>query len=498
MKTYLSIYFGSTVLAIVITPIVIRVASRLNIIDTPDMRKVHSKPVPRIGGVAIFVSMMVLVILTLLLQNAVGESLRLIQHKVVVMLLTAGYIFFVGLMDDVRGLRARTKLCAQILATIIVCSAGIRIESITVTDRLTLDFGWFSWVFTLLWIVGITNAVNLSDGLDGLAAGISAVACGVIAILAVYNSDVVMAVLMLALLGSLTGFLVFNFHPAKVFMGDSGSLFLGFTIACSSVLCATKIETVVGLALPFLALGIPIFDTLFSILRRFLERRSLFAPDRSHFHHKLLALGLRQRHVVITAYVITLLAAGLGMLMLITRNAQTVMVFACILLLLVLIFRVVGSLRLRETITGLERKYTIYQQKRQEMENFERIELHFRQANIFDEWWQAVCFASDKLDFAGGLLPLTRRDGTERTLVWEKDDGHFSADEVVRMVVPVRDRRADSSLNIEVQVHTNGSLESAGRRIALFTRLMDEHGIAGLSKNKAESSFVASKHTSAE
>jgi hypothetical protein len=201
---------------------------------------------------------------------------------------------------------------------------------------------------------------------------------------------------------------------------------------------------------------------------------------------------------VITAYVITLLAAGLGMLMLITRNTQTVMVFACILLLLVLIFRVVGSLRLRETITGLERKYTIFQQKRQEMENFERIELHFRQANIFDEWWQAVCFASDKLDFAGGLLPLIRRDGTERTLVWEKDDGHFSADEVVRMVVPVRDRRASSSLNIEVQVHTNGSLESAGRRIALFTRLMDEHGIAGLSKNKAESSFVASKHTSAE
>ncbi|MCK4784776.1 MAG: undecaprenyl/decaprenyl-phosphate alpha-N-acetylglucosaminyl 1-phosphate transferase, partial [Desulfobacteraceae bacterium] len=419
----MSIYFGSTILAIVITPIVIRVASQLNIIDTPDMRKVHSKPVPRIGGVAIFVSMIVLVILTLLLQNAVGESLRLIQHKVVVMLLAAGFIFFVGLMDDVRGLRARTKLCAQLLAAIIVCSAGIRIESIAVTDRLTLNFGWFSWLFTLLWIVGITNAVNLSDGLDGLAAGISAVACGVIAILAVYNSDVVMAVLMLALLGSLTGFLVFNFHPAKVFMGDSGSMFLGFTIACSSVLCATKIETVVGLALPFLALGIPIFDTLFSMLRRFLERRSMFAPDRSHFHHKLLALGLRQRHVVITAYVITLLAAGLGMLMLITRNAQTVVVFTCILLLLVLIFRVVGSLRLRETITGLERKYTIFQQKRQEMENFERIELHFRQANIFDEWWQAVCFAAGEMDFVSGSLPLTSRDGTKRTLVWEKGDG---------------------------------------------------------------------------
>ncbi len=488
MKTYLSIYLGTAVLAIIITPIVIRVARQLNIVDTPDIRKVHSKPIPRIGGVAIFVSMMGLVIPVLFLPNVVGDSFRLIHSKIVVVLCAAGFIFFVGLVDDIRGLRVRTKLWIQLTAAIIVCSADIRIESIAITDWLILDFGWFSWPFTLFWIVGITNAINLSDGLDGLAAGISAVACGVIAILAICNNDVVMAVLMFALLGSLTGFLLFNFEPAKIFMGDSGSLFLGFTIASASVLSATKTETIVGLALPVLALGIPIFDTLFSMLRRFLERRSLFSPDRSHFHHRLLALGLRQRHVVITAYVVTLLAAGLGMFMLVTRNGQTIIVFICIILLLVLVFQVVGSVRLRETIAGLKQKYTISNQKKHELETFENIELHFRQAEKFDEWWQAVCFATGEMDFVSGFLSLTNRDGTKRTLVWEKGDGDIPASENVRMIVPVRDRRTDSSLKIEVQVRTNGSLESAGRRIALFTRLMDEHGIAGLSNNGTRSS----------
>lgn len=480
MKTYLSVYLGSTILAIITTPIVIRIARKLNIVDPPDIRKVHSRPIPRIGGVAIFISMIGLVIPILFLSNFIGEAFRLIQFKVVVVLCAAGFVFFVGLVDDVRGLRVRTKLWAQFAAATIVCSAGIRIESIVITDWMTLDFGWFSWPFTLFWIVGITNAINLSDGLDGLAAGISAVACGVIAVLAIHNSDVVMAVLMLALLGSLTGFLLFNFDPAKTFMGDSGSLFLGFTIASASVLCATKTETIVGLALPILALGIPIFDTLFSMLRRFLERRSLFAPDRSHFHHRLLALGFRQRHVVITAYVVTLLAAGLGMFMLFTRNVQTVVIFICILLLLVLAFRVVGSVRLSETIAGLRRKYTISNQKKQEIQNFENIELHFRQAKIFDQWWQAVCFAADRMDFVSGLLPLTKRDGTKRTLVWEKADKDIGADEIVKMNVPIRDRRSDSTLNMEVQIHANGSLESAGRRLTLFSRLLEEHSIANL------------------
>jgi UDP-GlcNAc:undecaprenyl-phosphate GlcNAc-1-phosphate transferase len=467
-------------LAIVTTPIVIRIARRLNIVDPPDIRKIHSKPIPRIGGVAIFVSMIGLVIPVLFLPDAVGNTLRLLRLKIAVVLCAAGLVFFLGLLDDIRGLRVRTKLVFQVVAAMVVCAANIRIESIAVTNWLRLELGWFSWPVTLIWIVGITNAVNLSDGLDGLAAGISAITCGVLAILAVHSGDIVMAVVMLALLGSLTGFLFFNFDPARVFMGDSGSLFLGFIIASASVLCATKTETIVGLALPILALGIPIFDTLFAMLRRFLERRSLFAPDRSHFHHRLLALGFKQRHAVITAYVVTLLVTGLGMLMLFTRNTQTVIVFICILLLLILAFRIVGSVQLSETMAALKRKYMIFSQKKQEIESFENIELYFRQARIFEQWWQAVCFAADKMGFVRGLLPITKRDKSRHVLIWEKSGQDIRADQIVKMTVPVRDRRAGSELRLEIQVQANGSLESAGRRLMLFSRLLEEHDVANL------------------
>lgn len=480
MKTYLTVYLGSTVLAILSTAIVITVAKRFHLVDIPGVRKVHSKPIPRIGGVAIFVSMIGLVIPVLLLPNDVGETFRLVQFKIITLLIAAGFMFLVGLIDDIKGLRVRTKIIAQLMSAMVICLAGMRIESIPITATITLHFGWFSWIFTIVWIVGITNAINLSDGLDGLAAGISAIACGVIAILAIYNGDTIMAILMLALLGSLTGFLLFNFEPAKTFMGDSGSLFLGFTIASASILSATKTETIVGLALPILALGIPIFDTLFSMLRRFLERRSMFSPDRSHFHHRLLALGLRQRHVVLTTYLITLLAAGMGMFMLVTRNSQTIIIFICTLILLVLVFRVVGSIRLRDTIAGIKNKHSITSQKKQELNAYENIELHFRQVEKFDDWWQAVCFAAGEMDFSRSSLRLIQRNGTEKTLVWKKDDEAIQDNEMVRMIVPVRDRRAKSSLNIEIQVYANGSLESVGRRLTLFGRLIEKYSVENL------------------
>ena len=486
MKTYLSVYLGSVFLALLITPVVIWLARRLTIIDVPGTRHVHAKSISNIGGVAIFLSMMCLIIPVLFLSNVIGDAFRDILPELIVLLSAGGFMFFVGLIDDIKikGLRARIKFLTQMAAAIAVCAVGIRIKSVAVADWLTLDFGWFSWPLTLLWIVGITNAVNLSDGLDGLAAGISAMACGVIAVFAVYSGQVVMAVLMLAMLGSLTGFLFFNFNPAKIFMGDCGSMFLGFTIASSSVLCSTKSPVLVGLALPVLALGIPIFDTLFSMLRRFLGRRSMFAADRGHFHHRLIDLGLKQRHVVITAYAITLLSTGLGMFMMVTRNINSLIVFGCILLLLLLLFRVVGAVRLRETIAGLQRKYTITRQIKEEVRSFESIQLLFCQVQTFNDWWQAICVAAEQLDFMRIKLPLTSRDGTIRTLTW-RHDGQAPApqDEPLKVDIPVRDRRAGPSLNLRIEVCGTGSLESAGRKVALFTRLVEEHDIVSLPGN---------------
>jgi len=195
----------------------------------------------------------------------------------------------------------------------------------------------------------------------------------------------------------------------------------------------------------------------------------------------------------IVAYAMTLLAAGLGMFMLFTRSAQTIVVFISILILLVMAFRVVGSVGLQETISGLKRKYAISNQEKHELATFERLELHFRQAKKFDEWWQAVCFAAGEMDFASSSLPLTNRDGRKERLVWEKDNGDAPPDGIVRMIVPIRDRRAKSSLNIEIQVHTNGSLQSAGRRVALFARLMEEHSLPTLPKSKRSTSSTSAE-----
>jgi len=500
MKTYLCVYLGSAVVAIIFTPIVIKLASRFNVVDCPGARAVHTRPIPRIGGVAVFLSAMLPIVLILFLNNVIGDAFRNMKLQLLTLFCSSIFIFFIGLADDLKGLPARFKLLAELLAAGSLCVMGVRISSVAITEQWTLNFGWLSYPITIIWIVGITNAVNLSDGLDGLAAGISAITCGVIAVLAVHSGSMVMPLFMLALLGSLTGFIFFNFNPAKIFMGDCGSLFLGFTIASSSVLCSTKSSALVGLAMPVLALGIPIFDTFFSILRRFLERRSIFAADRSHFHHRLVDLGLKQRHVVIIIYIITLFFAGLGMFMMVTRDINSLVIFLCILLLLLLLFRVVGSVRLRETIAGLQRKYKITHQVKEEKKNFEDAELYFRRVATFNEWWQAVSTASEVMDFLNLSLPLTNRDGSNRILTWcqEKPSSEYNNYEIMEVNVPVRDRRAGFGLNLKIKVCRNGSLESAGRRIALFTRLIEEHGIVSLSENGRLQQLLESKETVAK
>jgi UDP-GlcNAc:undecaprenyl-phosphate GlcNAc-1-phosphate transferase len=367
------------------------------------------------------------------------------------------------------------KLMAQLFAAIIVCVVGIRIQSIAVSDGITLNFGWFSWPITILWIVGITNAVNLSDGLDGLAAGISAIACGIIAFLAIYSDQTVLAVLMLALLGSLSGFLVFNFNPARIFMGDCGSLFLGFVIASVSVLCSMKSTALVGLTLPMLALGIPIFDTLFSMLRRFLERRSIFSPDRSHFHHRLVDMGLKQRHVVLLIYALTAIIAGLGMFMILTRDIRSLAILSCILLLIIFIFHVIGSVRLHETIAGLRKKFEFVNQNRHEQMNFEQAQLCFRNARTFNEWWQVVCEAAKRMDFAWISLKTTNKDGVVHTEIWRPVGIEPNLSNVVIMNVPLCNYGNTRMMRFEIAILVNGSLESASHRATLFNRLIEEH-----------------------
>jgi len=459
----------------------------MRIVDRPGTRKVHATAVPRIGGLAVVIAMLTVTVPVLLLKGIPWEPLRVIQShlrplgtQVVALLAASVFICLVGLVDDILHLPARVKLLAQFAAALAVCAFGIRIGVVGFGPSLKAPLGFWSWPITIIWIVGITNAVNLIDGLDGLAAGISAIACGVIAVFAFHWGQVLMGVLMLGLLGSLTGFLFFNFNPAKIFLGDCGSMFLGFFVATASVLSAMKSATLVGLAMPALALGLPIFDTLFSMLRRLLERRSLFAPDRNHIHHRLIDMGLNHRHAVILMYMVTLLAAGIGMFMMITRDVGSVIIFACALLPVLLIFRTVGAIRLREALMALQRNRAIAREAKEQRQGFEEMQLRLRRAIGMEQWWRAVRRTARELGFARLTVEMKNRDGTTRKLVWRLPHRKLRTDEMIFTTIPLRHRRRGEPLRADIDVPVYGSLESAGRRVALFGRLLDEHSLADL------------------
>lgn len=276
--------------AILVTPLVKIFAIKIGATDKPNSRKVHQKVMPRLGGLAIYLSFLVGFIF---LQP---ESPYLIP-----ILLGSFVIIVTGIVDDIIELSAKWKLAGQILAAGIVVAGGVQVEFINLPFDGHLDLGLFAVPITLLWIIGITNAINLIDGLDGLAAGVSSIVLMTLVGIAFTMGNLFVVALGLILLGSTLGFLVYNFHPAKIFMGDTGALFLGFMIAVISLL-GFKNVTLFSLLIPVIILGVPISDTIFAIIRRMVNKTPLLAPDKSHLHHCLLRLGFSHRKTVLIIY----------------------------------------------------------------------------------------------------------------------------------------------------------------------------------------------------
>jgi len=481
MKTFIATAIGAAILSMGLTPILAWFARTRGFVDSPGTRKVHKGDIPRIGGIAIIIATLALAISVTCYDNKVGDAFRKVLPQVLTMLAASVFIGVIGFIDDLRGLRARTKFAAQVVAALAVCAVGITIRGFGVRGLLPhVELGLLEWPVTVLWIVGITNAVNLVDGLDGLAAGIAAITCAVIAAFAWHTGQPVMTVLSMAMLGSLIGFLVFNFNPARVFMGDCGSLFLGFIIATSSVMCSVKSSTTVALALPALALGIPIFDTLFSMLRRFLQRRSIFSADRGHLHHRLIDMGLNQRHAVLIMYLATFLAAGLGIFMMFMRDAGVLPLFMFAVVPILAVFRLVGVFRLKSIMADLKLKFNQSAEERRHRRDFEYAQLRLREASTFNDWWDAICRAAEDMDFARVSLDVADRDGTSHTIEWIRPGAQLAPHEIVRSTVPIRDRRSAEPLIAEIDIQVNGSVEAAGRRVAYFCRLIHQHNIATL------------------
>ena len=302
------------VCSLLLTPLVRKVGLKFHIIERPNPRKIHKRAVTCLGGVAIYASFVVslLVASFILFKNPHSPF----SYKLVGLLCGGSMILVLGLVDDIKGAPAPVKVGWQIAAALVTSALfGIRITYIDVPFFGVIWLRAYSLPLTLLWVVGLTNALNWADGLDGLAAGISSIACVSLVVVSWRGGDLVSIVVLIALLGATLGFLRYNFYPAKVFMGDTGSNFLGFVLANVAIMGGLKSAAALSLMVPILILGVPIFDTLFSVWRRVRLKRSPIRPDTDHFHFRLLKLGLNQRQAVLVIYIISAVLGGCAVLL---------------------------------------------------------------------------------------------------------------------------------------------------------------------------------------
>lgn len=291
------------IMSYLLTPVVIKIAHHVGAIDVPkDDRRVHKKPIPRLGGLGIFIS----VVLCLMF------FVDMPVEKILSIMVGAMIIVFVGFIDDIKPLDAKYKFLVQILAAVVVIYGGIRIRTFQLifTGANQIVFSnIFSYIITVFWIVGITNTINFIDGLDGLTGGISTISALTMTYIALYNGRIEVALISLILAGACLGFLPYNFNPARIFMGDTGSLFIGFMLAVISIEGTIKSAVALTVITPILALGIPIFDTSFAILRRLKNGVAPWKPDKGHLHHRILELGYGQKKTVLSLYLINILFA---------------------------------------------------------------------------------------------------------------------------------------------------------------------------------------------
>ena len=343
------------------TPLVIRLSRTLGAMDLPGGRKAHDTPMPRIGGVSVFLGF----IAGMTFAAYATGNLFVVPQGVYWrgLAIAATLMFLVGLLDDLKGLSYRWKFAAQIAAAAYVWSCGFRIELITHPLGGAVELGALSLPLTVLWIVGITNAVNLIDGLDGLAGGIALIMTVTVAVIAFAGGKLGVTAASVALAGSLIGFLYFNFNPARIFLGDSGSMFLGFVLAVTTVRGSQKGTTVVALLVPLLILGLPVLDTTMAILRRLYRISNgntsngssvryvvqninqVFLPDRGHIHHRLLDLGMSHRGAVLTLYGVGVLFAGVAFALVLVQSRWVAALLVAVLTVALVSFLLILYLR---------------------------------------------------------------------------------------------------------------------------------------------------------
>ncbi|WP_073236354.1 glycosyltransferase family 4 protein [Desulforamulus putei] len=347
-------------IALFITPWVRKAAFQIGAVDRPDPRKVHSKIMPRMGGLAVFIAFGVTVLFTQQLDN-----------RIIGLLIGGCMIILLGILDDTRGLPAKVKLAGQIAAAAAVIPFGIQVDFITnPLNGHLVHLGAWGIPVTVFWIISVTNAINLIDGLDGLAGGTSFIAALTLAavtwqqahLLGGLGMDVVSLALILA--AATLGFLRHNFYPARIFLGDTGSMFLGYALSVLAVMGVAKAATAISVIIPMVILGIPLLDVFFAILRRYQSHRPIFQPDKEHLHHRIMALGLSHKQTVLAIYAINLVLGISAFLLTVITTSQAVLLLFILAVVIIVAANKIGVIG-RATRAGIQSSVSVSQNLQQ-------------------------------------------------------------------------------------------------------------------------------------
>jgi len=347
LNTYFAVFLIATLASLVITPLVRRFCERFNLLDFPrDLRRLHNQAIPRLGGLALYLSVALAFSLMPIVNSLFSQQLQPPPTDVFLLIMPATLVLIVGIYDDLRGTNAAVKFVALGLISLLFFALGGRIEALSIpfVGSVQLPF-LLSLGLTLLWLVGIANAFNLIDGMDGLSAGAALFSTLVILVFSVAQGRPLMILVSLVLCGALAGFLRYNFNPASIFLGDSGALFIGFTLAALSVLGAQKATTAVAVVIPLFAFGLPVVDTSVTMMRRFISRTPVFQGDNEHIHHMLMARGFSQRQAALVLYGV---CAAFGLLAMLFANTGTGVTGLVLFVLSVVMVIAVGHLRYHE------------------------------------------------------------------------------------------------------------------------------------------------------
>ena len=391
MRTTAVAFLLSLVTAAVLTPAVRRLAQCIGAIDHAlSSRKIHKRPIPRLGGIAIVIAFFAPILGLLVKDTDVGRVFFGARDEAVGLMLGGTIIALLGVYDDIKGADARVKLGVQFAVAGLAYWLGFRINEVASPLGGSLVLGWWGLPLTALWIAGVINAINLIDGLDGLAGGVVLISLATTFVAAVWHGEPLMALTTATLGGAVLGFLQYNFNPASIFMGDTGSMFLGFVLATSAIQSHHKSSTAVAIIIPVVGLGLPITDTLLAIARRGVRGAPLFQADRDHIHHRLLARGFSQRKTVLILYGVCVGLGLIGLALSLVSGVQAVAVLLGLTVTCGLLLRYLGYMRFERSREVLAHRRRNLELRRKIDQVGERLEAAGSVGHVWESLREAV------------------------------------------------------------------------------------------------------------